>query len=261
MRGLLEAVDRLEDRVADEGLQALVNQCDVEWGQTVQAQHQVSAGAVPVVSDCVRPTGRPSNACGVAMGTYGSECCGCCRERGNLAADALVREHARGIRLDAERARRAAELAALWKVHNVFGAVAAAVLASARGCPTHGARRRYLCAPRTAARSSLGGASRTRRCMSSGAGRGLGALMASPARPCSAPDAACNAPGARLSACCRWRGVAPEWPSTRVGTSGSARGVPPRWLPGGRAGKGARSRWCGQRAGATAPRRRLSAGS
>lgn len=72
--------------------------------------------------------------------------------RGNMAADALAREHACGVRVEAAKlARRAAELAALRMVHDVFGSVEAAVLAEASSWAVAQAR--------------PGVAPRTRRCM------------------------------------------------------------------------------------------------
>lgn len=65
----------------------------------------------------------------------------------NMAANALAREHARGLRVEAaERTRHVAELAAALRV-DVFGVVEAAVLAAARGAHMWSARRSYARRP------------------------------------------------------------------------------------------------------------------
>lgn len=47
-----------------------------------------SAGVVPLVSDCGRAVGWPSNTCKVPTGTSGSGCCECCRSCGGCAGTA-----------------------------------------------------------------------------------------------------------------------------------------------------------------------------
>lgn len=157
--------------------------------------------------------------------------------RCNMAADALAREHEHGLRVEAaERthARRAAELAALHVVQDIFGALEAAVLAEVRRGPTRSALPALhtwgsSCGSWAAARSRPGGAPRTRRCMSCGPG---GRWRQGGAR-CSVERMGRMAVRLLLAAVWRRSGLGPRWVRSAHRPAGcvSARGVATMWLP------------------------------